>query len=250
LDNILAHIKSKKREGIKMLAHLIDPDKLESQHKLNLVEAYSISAPDLIFYGGSLMTSNRFESGLNWIKDTFPNIPVIIFPGDTNQVSSKADALLLLSLVSGRNPDLLIGKHVLSSFKLKELNIPLIPTAYLLVDGGVATTANYMSFSAPIPANKPEIAAATALAAEQLGMQLAYFDCGSGAQKHITPDFIKKIRASIDLPIIVGGGIKNAESANKLWSAGADIIVIGQLFEEDPSALKAFKNLSFRTTLN
>jgi len=242
LKKVLQHILEQKAQRKKMLALLIDPDKLTSTYKNALKSSLKNSKPDLFLYGGSLMVSDQFENGLNWLKQNFPDTFIIIFPGDNNQISPIADALLLLSVVSGRNADLLIGKHVNASFNLKRSGLELLSTAYLLVDGGSVTTANYMSFSAPIPANKPEIAAATALAAEQLGMQLAYFDAGSGAKNNISPEFIKTIKEYISLPIVVGGGIKNEQTAYDLWKAGADIIVIGNLFEQDPSLITGFFN--------
>ncbi|MGY6562534.1 MAG: geranylgeranylglyceryl/heptaprenylglyceryl phosphate synthase [Luteibaculaceae bacterium] len=237
MTSILQHIIAGCRENKKFLAHLIDPDKFTDTDKNTWLTIYRKGQPDFIFYGGSLVVGGYFEEGILWLKQQFPDIPVIIFPGDSNQLSKHADAILLLSLVSGRNPELLIGKHVGSSFALKRLGIEILSTAYHLVESGHQTTANYMSFSAAIPPNKPEIAAATALAAEQLGMQLAYFDCGSGAENSLSTSFISTVSEYISIPKIVGGGIKSAEQANRLWKAGADILVVGNQLEKQPELL-------------
>lgn len=191
---------------------------------------------DLIFVGGSLVTDGDMHSCVSGIKSRTQK-PIIIFPGSPNQIDDQADAILLLSLVSGRNSDLLIGKHVESSFKLKSSGLEILPTAYILIDGGRTTTVSYISRTTPIPQDKPSIAAATALAASQLGMQLTYLDCGSGANAHVHPNIIKAVKNEISGPLIVGGGIKSAEQAKAIWTAGANVVVIGNKLEEDAGFL-------------
>ena len=161
------------------------------------------------------------------------NKPLVIFPGSLNQIDEQADAILLLSLVSGRNSELLTGKHVEASYTLKHSGLEIISTAYILIDGGRTTTVNYISGTAPIPQDKPGIAAATALASSQLGMHLTYLDCGSGANQHVAPTLIQAVKDEINGPLAVGGGIKTAKDAEAVWNAGADLIVVGNKLEQD-----------------
>ncbi|MCB0813121.1 MAG: phosphoglycerol geranylgeranyltransferase [Flavobacteriales bacterium] len=167
--------------------------------------------------------------------------PVVLFPGSPAQLSGHADALLFLSLISGRNPELLIGHHVTSAPTVKALGLEAIPTGYLLVDGGRMTTAHYVSQTSPIPHDKPGIAAATALAGELLGLKAIYLDTGSGAPRTVAPDMVKAVRQAVDLPIIVGGGIRSTEQAQALCEAGADMLVVGTAFEEDPERVFALR---------
>ena len=176
------------------------------------------------------------------------NIPLLLFPSTTYQLTDQADAVLFLSLISGRNAELLIGKQVEATPLLRNLAIEVIPTGYLLIDGGVATTASYISNTNPIPNNKPEIAATTALAGQYLGLQVIYLDAGSGASVSVPYNMIKKVRQSCDTPLIVGGGIRTAEQAYQACLSGADLIIIGTAFEEDTTILismvKAVKKAS------
>lgn len=219
-----------------MLGVLIDPDK-SNEHQLNsLVKQKSFDEVDFILIGGSLITEGNMESCLSRIKKKTDK-PTIIFPGSPNQIDAQADAILLLSLVSGRNSELLIGKHVESSFKLKSSGLEILPTAYILIDGGKTTTVSYISGTTPIPQDKPGIAAATALAGSQLGMQLTYLDCGSGANQHASKTIINAVKNEIKGPLIVGGGIKTGEQAKAVWTAGADVIVVGNKLEGDVAFL-------------
>lgn len=192
--------------------------------------------PDIWLIGGSFMEQGNMSECIGWLK-SLSEKPVVIFPGSPAQIDPEADALLLLSLVSGRNPDYLIGRHVESAFQLKRSGLELIPTAYLLVDGGKTTTVHYISNTRPLPSDKPELAAATALAAEQLGMRMVYLDTGSGAGFPVPSALIDMVKTHVSLPIAVGGGIVRAAQAAEAWKNGADMVVVGNALETNPHLL-------------
>jgi phosphoglycerol geranylgeranyltransferase len=225
----------------RMLAVLIDPDKADSKHLSNLLSPQNLPYIDLLLVGGSLLTKGDMDTTLTNIQNLC-DLPTVIFPGDPDQICSKADAILLLSLISGRNPDLLIGKHVTSAIKLKRSELEVISTGYMLIDGGVETTASYVTGTSPLPADKPGIAAMTALAGEQLGKQIIYMDAGSGAQQPISSEMISEVRRQIEIPIIVGGGIRNKAGIVNAWNAGANVVVIGNVLEKNPSFLPELYN--------
>lgn len=240
MKNICQQITAKQQSGKKQLAILIDPDKIADKEQFTLfIRKAEEAHPDYFFVGGSLITSGDLQKTILWIKGC-SKTPVVIFPGDHSQIASEADAILLLSLISGRNPELLIGQHVNASFALDRSKLEIIPTGYLLIESGVVTTALYISGTSAIPRNKNEIAAATALAGVQLGMKLIYLDGGSGAKESVPAEMISKVRKHINVPLIVGGGIKTIEQAHTAWQAGADLIVIGTAFENDPELLSSF----------
>jgi len=164
-------------------------------------------------------------------------IPVILFPGTPSQVTAYADALLYLSLISGRNPELLIGQHVVSAPFVRNSGLEIISTGYMLIDGGAPTTVSYISNAQPIPADKSEIAICTAMAGEMLGMKLIYMDAGSGARRPISTDMIERVSSVIEVPLLVGGGIQDPEKVYLNARAGADLIVVGNAIEKDPSLL-------------
>jgi putative glycerol-1-phosphate prenyltransferase len=166
------------------------------------------------------------------------NIPIVLFPGSPAQVSPQADALLYLSLLSGRNPDLLIGQHVASAPQVKASGLEVVSTGYILVDGGVATTVQYMSNSQPIPADKPDIALCTAWAGELQGKHVIYLDAGSGARRAVPEAMIRKVSSNIGIPLIVGGGICDAESVYTACTAGANLVVVGNAIERDPLLIR------------
>jgi phosphoglycerol geranylgeranyltransferase len=170
------------------------------------------------------------------------DVPVIIFPGDVGFVTGAADAILFLSLVSGRNPQFLIGEHVLAAPVLKEAGLEPIPTAYMLVEGGSTTSVEFMSSTKPIPRDKPDIAMAHALAAQYLGMRLAFFDAGSGAAEHVPEELVRRVAAYVDLPVMVGGGIREPSDAGRLVEAGARVVITGDVVEKtgDAGLLTAF----------
>ena len=231
--HILEQKKSAKR---KSFAILIDPDKADEQMCAKLLELAMATPPDFFFIGGSLITSDGLERVISTIKEQ-TNIPVVIFPGSNLHISNTADAILLLSLISGRNPEYLIGQHIVAAPILKKSKLDVISTGYLLVNCGNQTTVSYISNTTPIPYDKPEIAAATAMAGEMLGMKTIFMDGGSGAKQPISPKMIQYVRKSVDLPIIIGGGIRNGKQAEQALEAGADLIVVGTAVEENPDLL-------------
>jgi putative glycerol-1-phosphate prenyltransferase len=220
----------------KKFAVLVDPDKYDSRQLIDLVSLAKESMVNYFFVGGSLINSGNIGDTIRVIKD-YCEIPVIIFPGDELQINEQADAILLLSLISGRNPDLLIGKHVIAAPHLKRSNLEILPTGYMLIDSGRSTTALYMSNSMPIPHDKDGIAASTAMAGEMLGLKLIYMDGGSGAQDTVSSSMIEYVKENINIPLIVGGGIRTPQVAAEKFKAGADVIVVGNAIESDQSLL-------------
>jgi putative glycerol-1-phosphate prenyltransferase len=222
---------------------LLDPDNLPEDKLALFVTHCEKSGVDGFLVGGSLMINGDLESFLTSLKSV-TSLPTIIFPGDVNQVSSQADAILYLSVVSGRNPEHLIGKHVLAAPVIKKCGIEPIATGYLLIESGRTTTAQYMSGSLPIPRDKPEIAAATALAAEYLGMKLIYLEAGSGADNPVPDNMVRAVAGLCTIPVVVGGGIKTPEVARQKVRNGARIIVTGNFFENESNwdMIKEFAN--------
>lgn len=216
----------------KQFVVLIDPDQLQLKDIMPLVDLAEKAQVDSFFIGGSLVVNDALDDLIHGIK-RHSSIPVVLFPGSSRQLSYKADALLLLSLISGRNPELLIGKHVETAPFLKISPLEIISTGYMLIDGGVPTSVSYMSNTYPIPADKASIAAATAMAGELLGLKLLYMDAGSGAQRPISTTMIKAVSQATDIPLIIGGGIRTPERASAGVQAGADIIVVGNAIEQD-----------------
>lgn len=234
--NILNLLQNGKKQNAKKVAVLIDPDKTDKTNIQHLIQNSIKAQVDFFFIGGSLLIENNINYWNNHIKQTC-DIPLIIFPGNPLQINGKADAIFFLSLISGRNPELLIGHHVIAAPMLKALNIEVIPTGYLLIDGGSLTTVSYMSNTTPIPANKPQIAACTALAGQMLGLKVLYLDSGSGAKNAISAEMIKTVNASVNLPIIVGGGIRTPQAALTATQAGADVVVVGNAAEKNPNLI-------------
>lgn len=221
----------------KQLALLIDPDKTKGTRLELLLKNASDCNVDFIFFGGSLLTKTDFEQCLEIVKRN-TNIPVVIFPGNEMQVNPRADAILFLSLISGRNAELLIGKHVAAAPFVHASNLEVISTGYILVESGTITTALYMSNSLPVPANKPEIAVCTALAGQYLGMKLIYLDAGSGAKNCVPAEMVTAVKKKINIPLLTGGGIKSPEKARELCKAGTDVIVVGNGPEENNGLLQ------------
>lgn len=211
---------------------LLDPDKYDQEQLLTIVHQAEYSSVDAILIGGSLMLTNRLDEYIELIKKE-TDIPVIIFPGSIMQVSGKADAILYLSLVSGRNPEFLIGNHVVAAPTLKHVGIEVISTAYMLIESGRSTSASFMTNTTPIPRHKPEVAAVHALAAEYMGMKITYLEGGSGAELSVPVETIQAVAQAVDIPIIVGGGIRTPEDARAKVEAGADFVVVGNIFEKN-----------------
>lgn len=232
-NKILELILDRKLKGHKSVAILIDPDKVNFKNLPSFVKQCEASKIHYFLVGGSLIYSENFENLIITLK-SLSKLPVIIFPGNNNHIVKSADALLLLSLVSGRNPEYLIGQHVTAAPMLRRSGLELLSTAYLLIDSGQQTTVSYISNTMPIPSNKPEIAATTALAAEMIGMKLSYLDGGSGAKFCINSETIRAVSKSVSTPIIVGGGIDSSDKIENAFASGADIVVIGNAIEKDP----------------
>lgn len=235
---ILSALHQARTSGRKLLAVLIDPDKAETGHLDSLASYGRAGYVDFFLWGGSLVNQPRAKHYLAYLKSR-TEVPVILFPGSVYQLDAQADGLLLLSLISGRNPDLLIGRHVSVAAKIKHMGLEVAPTGYLLIDGGKPTAVSYMSGTTPIPADKPAIAAATALAGEQLGLKIIYLDAGSGALTPVSPHLVRSVYAEVKLPIVVGGGIRRPELAAQLLRAGADMVVVGNGLEQDEHWLPA-----------
>jgi phosphoglycerol geranylgeranyltransferase len=235
--NLLKALQQKHKENKKSIAVLVDPDKAEdSARLLHLINLANENCVDYFFVGGSLVTSANLSDVVKKIKDNVA-IPVVLFPGNAIQVEASADALLFLSLISGRNPELLIGQHVVAAPILKNTRLEIIPTGYMLINSGKITSVAYISNTMPIPDDKYSLAASTALAGQMLGLQTIYIDAGSGAEKEISPRMIGSVRKSVTIPLIVGGGINSAQKAIAALEAGADMIVVGNALEKDPDLL-------------
>jgi len=237
LEKILATIA----KGSALYAVLLDPDRLEPADNVELARLAAASGVDLLLVGGSLSLRARTEQVIAAIKRA-TELPVVIFPGDTGFVAPSADAILFLCLVSGRNPQYLIAEQVRAAPVLKEIGLEPIPTAYMLVEGGRTTSVEFMSGTKPLPRDKPDIAMAHALAAQYLGMKIAFFDAGSGAQAHVPVELVRAVSGYVEIPVMVGGGISAPGQARALVEAGARIVVTGDVIERtrDAGLLKAF----------
>jgi putative glycerol-1-phosphate prenyltransferase len=236
---VLAQIEKLRSDGRKGVAILLDPDRVALSDLTEHVRMIEGHQPDFLFVGGSLITTGEFDEALATIRQA-TSLPVVLFPGSVTQLSAHVDAVLFLSLISGRNPELLIGQHVVAAPRIKALQLEAVPTGYLLIDGGKPTTASYISNTQPIPANKAGIAAATALAGELLGLRCIYIDAGSGAANPVPIEMIRAVREACSLPLIVGGGIRSRAQADAAYAAGADLLVIGTAIEEEPEMIAEF----------
>ena len=225
-----------------MLAVLLDPDQCRGFVLSSTIAELKSNIPDFIFVGGS-HTLNSIDSLIDLLKEEIKT-SVILFPGNASQFSSNAHAMLYLSLLSGRNAEFLIGQHVGSSVAIKKSEIEVIPTGYLLIEGGKSTSVEYISNTRPIPKDKKEIALSTAVAGELLGMKLIYLEAGSGALEPVPADMIECVKAGLSLPLIVGGGIKSAQQLKEAFDAGADMVVVGNIFESIPSKISEFVALT------
>ena len=237
IKGIYHSLTERKQQHKKSFAVLIDPDKVNDTSIMLLIELAVTAKVDYFLVGGSLVISNYLDECVQLIKRSC-DIPVILFPGSPNQVSKHADALLYLSLISGRNADMLIGQHVISAPVVKQSGLEILSTGYMVVDGGAPTTVSYISNATPLPADKNEIAMCTAMAGEMLGMKLIYMDAGSGAKRAISEDMIKHVADVITAPLIIGGGIIEPEKAYLNCKAGADVIVVGNAIEKDAGLIK------------
>ncbi len=230
-------ILENKRQGIKSFAVLVDPDKTSVEKTDGLIKLCIDAEVDFIFVGGSLVVSDQLEELVQQVKKSC-DIPVVLFPGSPSQVTPYADALLYLSLISGRNPELLIGQHVVSAPVVRKSGLEVMSTGYMVIDGGAPTTVSYISNANPIPSDKNEIAVCTAMAGEMLGLKLIYMDAGSGAKKPIPESMVTAVSSQITTPLIIGGGIVSAEKAYNNCKAGADVVVVGNAIEKDPELIR------------
>ncbi len=220
---------TKSRPGI--LA-LLDPDRIPLNEVSPIVKSLCEDGITAILVGTSLMTTSNFEKFVQGVKKSSLK-PVIIFPGGVSQVSPKADAIFYLSLLSGRNPEYLIGEQVRAAFLIKEYKLEPIPVGYILIDSGSYTSVEFVSQTRPIPRGKTEIACSHALAGQYLGMKMIYREAGSGGKEHVPLEMVTRVRKTISIPLIVGGGIRNTTTALQIFQAGADYIVIGSIIEKD-----------------
>jgi putative glycerol-1-phosphate prenyltransferase len=228
-------MKSINFPGKKSIALLLDPDKAKGESLQNILKTANESKTDYIFAGGSL-TFTGIDNLIDEIRKLC-SIPVILFPGNLLQLTLKADVILLLSLISGRNPELLIGNHVIAAPHLKDIREKLVSVGYILIGCGKKTSVEYISQTEAIPYDKPEIAIATALAGEMLGLQMIYLEAGSGATNPVPVNIVKAVRQNISVPLAVGGGIKNKEEVEEIFNAGADLIILGNACEKNPELL-------------
>jgi putative glycerol-1-phosphate prenyltransferase len=239
MKNLYKTILLNRETNHKMLAVLLDPDQCRGSVLASTVAALKSNTPDFIFVGGSHTLTASVDSLIELLKDEVKT-SVVLFPGNVSQFSMHAHALLYLSLLSGRNAEFLIGQHLSSSIAIKQSNIEVIPTGYLLVDGGKPSSVEYISNTRPIPRDKNEIALSTAVAGELLGMRLIYLEAGSGANIPVPTEMIEYVSGGLSLPLIVGGGIKTTEQLTAAYDAGADIVVVGNAFETDPARIADF----------
>jgi phosphoglycerol geranylgeranyltransferase len=233
------------KNGKRKIAILIDPEKTKEQDQIDaLAEKVNILKPTFLFVGGSTVTKDDLHKCIDNLKAK-TDIPIILFPGSHQQISENADGILFLSLISGRNPDFLIGHQVESAHLLKEMDLEIIPTGYVLIDGGKPTAVTYISQTTPIPADQLRIASQTSIAGEMLGLKTIFLDAGSGAQQTVSKEMISAVRSAISVPLIIGGGIKSITDIDYAFEAGADLVVIGNQVEADIDFL-----LDIKTHLN
>ncbi len=235
--DVYAGLLEARRRGEKRLAALLDPDKSRLSHLHQTVELAAEAGVHYLFVGGSLVVNDMLDAVLSDVRQRC-GAPIVLFPGNSFQLSYRADALLLLSLISGRNAELLIGQHVIAAPFLRQSPLEIISTGYMLVDGGVVSSVQYMSNTRPIPANKPDIAVCTAMAGEMLGLKTIFLDAGSGALQPVSAAMIEAVRGAVEVPLIVGGGIRTPEQAAADWRAGADVVVVGTAIEQQPGCLR------------
>lgn len=240
VSDILKEISESKSKG---LAWLIDPEKCPDEHTLKHNFSWVKNSDlDLIFVGGSSLKIKSFSSIISSIKEIAGNIPVVIFPGSKLQVSERADAILFLSLLSGRNPDFLIGHQIAAVPKILSSGLEVLPTAYLLVNDGEITSVHSVSQTLPLLNSQHELVRNTALAGYFMGMNHVFLDAGSGAKSHVSPQVIELVKNQIPCPVMVGGGLDSIQKIKEVFQAGADLVVLGNSIEKDPGFLAEVLN--------
>lgn len=232
MTSIYNNILKSKANSEKLLAILLDPDKIDLNNTEALIEKINQSPATHLFIGGSIVENNILDELITKIKQNCP-LPVVLFPGNPSQISDKADAILFLSLISGRNPDFLIEHQVKAAPVLKKIQLEIISTGYVLIESGTETAVERVSKTKPLDRNNPDLVLATALAGEMLGNKLIYLEAGSGAINAVSAEMIQKVSQNIEIPLIVGGGIVDLQGIQKAYDAGADLVVIGTAFENN-----------------
>ena len=235
-NNILQAISASQKQ----LAVLIDPDKFQLENTKRFIDKVNKSVATHIFVGGSEVEINQTEILVKELKK-LTKLPIVLFPGDVTQITNEADAILFLSLISGRNSDYLIGKHVESVSKLNNTNLEVIPTGYLLIENGKETAVQRVTETEPLSRNNVQIITDTAKAGELSGMKLMYLEAGSGATHPVPPEIISKVKTNIQIPLIVGGGIRTKQQLDVTYNSGADLVVIGTAFEDDEDFFEGLK---------
>nr|WP_315151024.1 geranylgeranylglyceryl/heptaprenylglyceryl phosphate synthase [uncultured Flavobacterium sp.] len=238
MTNIYNHIVLSKINNQKLLAILLDPDKIDLDNVGTIIEKINQSPATHVFIGGSLVENNIIDELITKIKRNC-HLPTVLFPGNPSQISDKADAILFLSLISGRNPDYLIGHQVKAVPILKQTNLEVISTGYILIESGTETAVERVSQTTPLARNNPEYILQTAQAGELLGNKLIYLEAGSGAKQAVPQEIIKLVSQNIDIPLMVGGGIVDLQVIQNAYDSGADLVVIGTAFEKDLNFFKS-----------
>jgi len=247
--NIYQDILLAKQHGKQLLAVLIDPEKTSTEQLPTLVKLIHQSIATHIFVGGSTDQHNTIEPVIVALKKA-TMLPIIIFPGSANQVSKKADGILFLSLISGRNPEYLIEQQVQSAIQIKESSLEVLPTGYILVDGGKESAVERVSSSKPICQTNSELILRTALAGEFSGKKIIYLEAGSGAKTPVKSSIISLVKENLTIPIIIGGGIQTVHQLTTAYTAGADLVVIGTAFEKDPAFFNIIKKESVHENIS
>lgn len=247
--NIYQDILLAKQHGKQLLAVLIDPEKTSIEQLPTLVKLIHQSIATHIFVGGSTDQHNTIEPVIVALKKA-TMLPIIIFPGSANQVSKKADGILFLSLISGRNPEYLIEQQVQSAIQIKESSLEVLPTGYILVDGGKESAVERVSSSKPICQTNSELILRTALAGEFSGKKIIYLEAGSGAKTPVKSSIISLVKENLTIPIIIGGGIQTVHQLTTAYTAGADLVVIGTAFEKDPAFFNIIKKESVHENIS
>ena len=241
MNSIYSNIQNAILKGEKLLAVLLDPEKFPVGDTSCFINKVNKSIATHIFIGGSTVEADTTEVIVTEIKKN-TNLPIVLFPGDVTQITNTADALLFLSLISGRNPEYLIGKHVESISKLKNTPLEIISTGYILIENGKETAVERVTNTKPLSRNDTLNIVNTAKAGELLGMKLIYLEAGSGASVPITKEIIRLVKKEIQIPLIVGGGIRSVKQLEEAYNSGADLVVIGTAFEDDESFFDELKN--------
>ncbi|HLV70242.1 MAG TPA: geranylgeranylglyceryl/heptaprenylglyceryl phosphate synthase [Xanthomarina sp.] len=245
IETIYQQIISAISKNKELLAILIDPDKVTLEMVSELLRKVNNSIVTHIFVGGSTVDEFATEKLVSEIKK-YTKLPIILFPGDISQITDQADALLFLSLISGRNPEYLIGKHVASVSKLRQMHLEVIPTGYLLIENGKETAVQKVTDTKPMSKDSVQEIVDTAIAGELLGMKLIYLEAGSGAIHPISSNIISSVQKEIKVPLIVGGGIRSKKQLEDAYASGANLVVIGTAFEENPGFFEELKSYPSR----